>query len=345
LVEEPVAWFVVQSLSLLALAFLLGAGVGWMWWRRRKVQFSESDALTAVTARHHAELASTQRELDRNHGVLAEKEVEIGRLSTLVSGDTLELAAQHERELSVKDEQIAELATQVQGLQAELEARAVELGTRDAEIDRLSALVETAEALSATHANEIASLDGKLADHVAALGDRDAEIARLSAALQAAVPHQSTSRAAQRATDGVTVEPTDPSPEQITGHLTPVEHTGAIPAVSAAEPDPGVAPGAVDDVVDVAAAEPARADDLERVEGIGPRIGTALREAGIMTFRQLATADLPTLQAALEQAGLRFAPSLPTWRRQAELLADGDEEAFTALAEALVTGRDASGAK
>jgi len=83
--------------------------------------------------------------------------------------------------------------------------------------------------------------------------------------------------------------------------------------------------------------------DLERIEGIGPRIGAALREAGIRTFRQLADAEITTLQAALERAGLRFAPSLPTWSRQARLLADGDEAGFVALTEQFVAGRDVSG--
>ncbi|MFZ0158022.1 MAG: helix-hairpin-helix domain-containing protein [Kineosporiaceae bacterium] len=81
-------------------------------------------------------------------------------------------------------------------------------------------------------------------------------------------------------------------------------------------------------------------DDLERVEGIGPRIGSALRAAGITTFEGLATSDVARLQSALEAAGLRFAPSLPTWARQARLLADGDEEGFLKLTEQLVGGRD-----
>jgi hypothetical protein len=59
----------------------------------------------------------------------------------------------------------------------------------------------------------------------------------------------------------------------------------------------------------------------------------------------LADAETATLQGALEQAGLRFAPSLPTWGRQARLLADGDEAGFVALTQQLVGGRDVSGTK
>jgi predicted flap endonuclease-1-like 5' DNA nuclease len=81
-------------------------------------------------------------------------------------------------------------------------------------------------------------------------------------------------------------------------------------------------------------------DELERVEGIGPRIATALRKAGIHTYRQLAAADAPTLQAALAASGLRFTPSLPTWSRQAALLAEGDEAGFLALIRTLVPDRE-----
>ena len=79
---------------------------------------------------------------------------------------------------------------------------------------------------------------------------------------------------------------------------------------------------------------------MERIEGIGPRIATALHSAGISSFGRLAESDVAALQSALEASGLRFAPSLPTWSRQARLLADGDDEGFAKLTEQLVAGRD-----
>lgn len=83
-----------------------------------------------------------------------------------------------------------------------------------------------------------------------------------------------------------------------------------------------------------------RGDELERIEGIGPKMAAALRAAGIHTFRQLAEADDDTRRTAIEAAGLTFAPSLVTWGRQARLLADGDEAGFAELTELLVAGRD-----
>lgn len=112
--------------------------------------------------------------------------------------------------------------------------------------------------------------------------------------------------------------------------------TATAPAEAAVEGEADTA----DDAAAAAATAEDEEDDLERVEGIGPRIGSALRAAGITTFEGLATSDVARLQSALEAAGLRFAPSLPTWARQARLLADGDEEGFLKLTEQLVGGRD-----
>jgi predicted flap endonuclease-1-like 5' DNA nuclease len=90
----------------------------------------------------------------------------------------------------------------------------------------------------------------------------------------------------------------------------------------------------------VATLEPAVPDDLERIEGIGPKMAGALAQAGIRTYTQLAAADEATLRQAIESQGMRFAPSLVTWGRQAQLLADGDEEGFADLTRRLVAGRD-----
>jgi predicted flap endonuclease-1-like 5' DNA nuclease len=130
------------------------------------------------------------------------------------------------------------------------------------------------------------------------------------------------------------------------------------PAVAAAPPAPVVEPEpvAVAEPEPVAAAEPEPEpvavvepepepeeqpdDDLERIEGIGPKMAGALRRAGIRSYARLAGSDEATLRAAINDAGLSFAPSLVTWASQARLLADGDEEGFADLVRRLVAGRD-----
>ena len=88
--------------------------------------------------------------------------------------------------------------------------------------------------------------------------------------------------------------------------------------------------------------DPSASDDLERIEGIGPAFHKALRSDGIDTFRGVRDSDEPRLRAAIQKAGLNFAPSLPTWSRQAQYLADGDEAGFKAYSDYLIAGQDPS---
>ncbi len=84
----------------------------------------------------------------------------------------------------------------------------------------------------------------------------------------------------------------------------------------------------------------AEVDDLKRIEGIGPKMEKALHAASIKTFARLAEASEDELRAAIEAHGLRFAPSLPTWAKQAAFLARGDEAGFEAYKEKLIAGRE-----
>ncbi|MEL7162432.1 MAG: helix-hairpin-helix domain-containing protein [Bacteroidota bacterium] len=65
-----------------------------------------------------------------------------------------------------------------------------------------------------------------------------------------------------------------------------------------------------------------KADDLKRIEGIGPKISGLLNEAGITTFDGLAKASKKKLQEVLAAAGSRFRLAKPdTWQQQAKLAA------------------------
>ncbi len=120
--------------------------------------------------------------------------------------------------------------------------------------------------------------------------------------------------------------------------------TPASRAAAAPSPEPAAAPVTAQVPAPVPTTpEAVRADapdDLTRIEGVGPKIGAALVAAGLTTFASVAEATEYELRAALTAAKLRFAPSLPTWGKQARLLADGDEEGFVALTERLVGGRE-----
>ncbi len=66
------------------------------------------------------------------------------------------------------------------------------------------------------------------------------------------------------------------------------------------------------------------ADDLTKVEGIGPKAAEALATAGLATFADLAKAKVPAIQKILDEADGKFGAMNPgTWAKQAKLAADG----------------------
>jgi ribosomal protein L30 len=82
----------------------------------------------------------------------------------------------------------------------------------------------------------------------------------------------------------------------------------------------------------------AAVDDLEVIEGIGPKIAGVLREAGINSFAELAATDSERLAEILQEANLRLA-SPETWAEQAQLAAASDWEGLKQLQERLKGGR------
>ena len=80
-------------------------------------------------------------------------------------------------------------------------------------------------------------------------------------------------------------------------------------------------------------------DDLELIEGVGPKIAGLLKDAGFGTFDAVAKADPAKLHEVLHAAGSKFNMAKPeTWPEQAALAAKGDWAAFDKLTEELVGG-------
>lgn len=80
-------------------------------------------------------------------------------------------------------------------------------------------------------------------------------------------------------------------------------------------------------------------NDLEIVEGIGPKIASLLNESGIVTFEDLGKASIPALNAVLEKGGARYRLANPsTWAEQGRLAAEGKWAQLKALQESLDGG-------
>ena len=85
---------------------------------------------------------------------------------------------------------------------------------------------------------------------------------------------------------------------------------------------------------------PGAEDDLKRIDGIGPKMEEALKAYGIKTFAALAEATEAQLSAAIDEAGMRFAPSLVTWAKQAGFAANDDWDGLADYQENLTAGRE-----
>ena len=83
------------------------------------------------------------------------------------------------------------------------------------------------------------------------------------------------------------------------------------------------------------------ADDLMRIEGIGPKISGLLQGAGISTFEQLAGTEVDRLEQILADADLAGLANPSTWPEQARLAAEGDWQRLETLQEELKGGRRA----
>jgi large subunit ribosomal protein L27 len=84
-----------------------------------------------------------------------------------------------------------------------------------------------------------------------------------------------------------------------------------------------------------------KADDLTKIEGVGPKIEGLLNEAGIHTWADLAAAPIEKVQAILDEAGPRYRMHDPgTWAKQASMAANGQWEELEAYQEHLDGGKE-----
>jgi len=99
-----------------------------------------------------------------------------------------------------------------------------------------------------------------------------------------------------------------------------------------------------DAAIDLAAARAAGfalkgVDDLEIIEGIGPKIADLFRAQGVKTFAQLAAMTAAQIQPMLDEAGPNFRLANPeTWPDQADLAARNRWKALKAMQDGLAAG-------
>jgi predicted flap endonuclease-1-like 5' DNA nuclease len=82
-------------------------------------------------------------------------------------------------------------------------------------------------------------------------------------------------------------------------------------------------------------------DNLEIIEGIGPKIAGILIRAGFDTYSALAAASTEQLEQVLIEAKLRHLANPATWGRQAALAAAGKWDELKSYQDTLNAGREA----
>ncbi|MCO5191424.1 MAG: DUF4332 domain-containing protein [Anaerolineae bacterium] len=84
----------------------------------------------------------------------------------------------------------------------------------------------------------------------------------------------------------------------------------------------------------------AEPQDLQRIEGIGPKIASVLNAAGIVNYVQLAAQSPSALRQILDDAGISRIANPSTWPQQASLAAAEKWDELDAMQEALHGGRE-----
>ena len=80
-----------------------------------------------------------------------------------------------------------------------------------------------------------------------------------------------------------------------------------------------------------------KADDLTKVEGIGPKIAETLTNAGVATFAELAKKSSEDIQTII--ADVRGSHDSETWSKQAEMAAAGDWDGLKAWQDEMDGGK------
>ncbi|MEL6987391.1 MAG: 30S ribosomal protein S16 [Bacteroidota bacterium] len=129
-----------------------------------------------------------------------------------------------------------------------------------------------------------------------------------------------------------------PATEETAPEAPAAEETA--PEAPAAEETAPEAPAAEETAPEAPAAEVA-ADDLTKIEGIGPKIAETLQNGGVKTFADLAAMEPAKVKEILNAAEGNFAAHDPgTWPKQAGMAAEGKWDELKAWQDELDGGKE-----
>lgn len=111
------------------------------------------------------------------------------------------------------------------------------------------------------------------------------------------------------------------------------------PAPAKKEETPEPAPAKEPEAPAAKATDAGEADDLTKVEGIGPKYRDVLVAAGITTYEKLSKLNVEEIEEIIKAGGARKSASIKTWAEQATLAAAGKWDELQTLQDQLSGGR------
>ena len=373
-------WYLVQQWLALLLALAIGILLGYLWFRLRwkRVESSQSDELTRIhrlVDDHAADAAAHKQQLSE---LRSEHDARLIELDS-VRGDLADARTRYEatnHDLMLSRGRVGELeaarttaaAARLAELEAERtaaaaareahEATLIELRAMHSEAERnvidLRTQVDTREQESTQLRSRHGELDRELISARSSHQTAERELGAIRSAHAVTQSEASTLRSDLTARGNELVDLRDVHSRQADdlarvqrehdASRTEIEQLNARSS-AALDECRQAREGAELEVsrlqAELAAARtPVVPDDLKVIEGIGPKMEAALNKAGILTFVQLTRASEEQLHRAIEADGLNFAPSVPTWARQADYLVKGDHAGFKVYTDHLVAGRE-----
>ena len=358
-------WYSVQQWFALLLALAIGIVLGYLWFRLRwkRVESSQSLELTRIhqlAADHEADAAAHKQQLIDLRTAHDAGQVDLSDARTRFEATNHDLLLSRGRVAELE----AERTTAAAVLQAERSSAAAALHLAERDTTQWKAKTEAAERDLLAVRSRVADLEAHLAELLAARQAQDAELNELRAVhseternfidLRTQVDTREQENTQLRSRHGeldrelVSVRSSHQTAERELGAVRSA-HAVTQSEVSTLRGDLTARGNELVDLRSLVSrlqgqlaevGTPTVPDDLKIVEGIGPKMEGALNKAGIFTFVQLERASEEQLHRAIEADGLQFAPSVPTWARQADYLVKGDEVGFKAYTDHLVAGRE-----
>ena len=178
------------------------------------------------------------------------------------------------------------------------------------------------DAIRAIQLYTSAIADSIVEGHLAAATSAE-EMAAAAPKVKAEVAEKPTAKVTKKAAPAKAKE-TAPAEEVKAKEDEPVAAEKAVPKTAAAKPK--------------AAKKKSEADDLKKIEGIGPKIAEVLGEAGVTTFAQVAKMDRDAIKAILDTVSTLKSKEPKTWPQQAELAAAGKWDELKTLQDKLMGG-------